>query len=163
MALSATPEWWFLPFAILIGGWVAWSDLTTMKIPNKAVLALMAVFFFVGLLALPLEVWAWRWVHFGVAIAITFILSAMGVMGAGDAKFIAASMPFVALPDMLDYALVLGALILVTFPAQRLLRRSLATRPTASQWESVGRREFPLGIALGPALAAYLAIAALGA
>ena len=30
----------FLPFAAAIGIWVAWSDMSSMKIPNKAVLAL---------------------------------------------------------------------------------------------------------------------------
>ena len=34
-----------------------------MKIPNKAVLALAAVFAGGRPLALPLDVWAWRWAH----------------------------------------------------------------------------------------------------
>lgn len=160
MALTATPELWFLPFALVIGCWVAWSDLTTMKIPNKAVIALLTVFFFIGLLALPLDVWAWRWVHFGVAIVLTFLLSALGVMGAGDAKFLAASMPFVALPLFTEYAIVLGIMIALTFPLQRLWRRSSFARSRFAQWESMERREFPMGVALGPALAIYLAIVA---
>ena len=160
MALTATPELWFLPFAIVIGGWVAYSDLATMKIPNRAVLALLAVFFFVGLLALPLEVWAWRWVHFGVAIVLTFILSSLGAMGAGDAKFLAASMPFVAFDQLAQYAFVLVVVILVTFPAQRMLRTSAAARARLSHWDSMERRDFPMGLALGPALVAYLAMTA---
>ena len=161
MALTATPELWFLPFALIIGGWVAWSDLTTMKIPNKAVLALLAVFFFVGLMALPLDVWAWRWVHFGAAIVVTFLLSSFGVMGAGDAKFLAASMPFVALPMITEYAIVLGILIAITFPLQRMWRNAGVAKTRFSHWESMSRREFPMGVALGPALPAYLAIVAL--
>jgi prepilin peptidase CpaA len=163
MALTATPELWFLPFAILIGGWVAYSDLASMKIPNKAVLALLAVFFFVGLLALPLDVWAWRWVHFGVAIVATFILASLGVMGAGDAKFLAAMMPFVALPFLTEFAIVLGLVIVLTFPLQRLFRNAAAARNRFAHWDSMERREFPMGVALGPALAIYLAIVALGA
>ncbi len=40
---------WFLPFVLPIALWVAWSDMKFMKIPNKAVLALVAVFAVVGL------------------------------------------------------------------------------------------------------------------
>ena len=43
----------FLPFALAIGIWVAWSDMRFMKIPNKAVLALGAVYLAVGFLVLP--------------------------------------------------------------------------------------------------------------
>ncbi len=51
-----------------LGGVV--SDMKFMKIPNKAVLALMAVFAVVGLIALPLDVWAWRWAHFLVIVLV---------------------------------------------------------------------------------------------
>ncbi len=54
---------WFLPFLVPIAVWVAWSDMKFMKIPNMAVLAMMVVFLVVGLIALPLDVWAWRWVQ----------------------------------------------------------------------------------------------------
>ena len=39
---------WFLPFALPICLWVMWSDLKAMKIPNMAVMALVAVFVIVG-------------------------------------------------------------------------------------------------------------------
>ena len=38
-----------------IGVWVAWSDMKSMKIPNKAVLATLAVWVVVGLLAVALH------------------------------------------------------------------------------------------------------------
>lgn len=41
---TATTALWFLPFALPIAVWVAWSDMKFMRIPNKAVLALTAVF-----------------------------------------------------------------------------------------------------------------------
>ena len=44
----------FLPFVLPIAIWVAWSDMKFMKIPNKAVVALAAVFLLLGPLALPL-------------------------------------------------------------------------------------------------------------
>ena len=49
---SAATAFWFLPFALPIAVWVAWSDMKFMRIPNKAVLALTAVFLVVGLAAL---------------------------------------------------------------------------------------------------------------
>ena len=90
MSLDWTTAAWFLPFVFPITVWVAWSDMATMKIPNKAVLALLAVFVVIGLIALPFNDYLWRYAHFGVVIVIGFILSSVGAMGAGDAKFGAA-------------------------------------------------------------------------
>ena len=42
MAITAQSAIWFLPFALPISLWVIWSDLSTMRIPNTAVLALTA-------------------------------------------------------------------------------------------------------------------------
>ena len=43
------------PFVVPITVWVSWSDMASMKIPNKAVLALMAIFRRDRLIALPLH------------------------------------------------------------------------------------------------------------
>ena len=53
---------------------------------------------------LPLEGWtladwAWRWTHLVVVLVVGMILNAVGLLGAGDAKFAAAAAPFVALAD----------------------------------------------------------------
>ena len=63
MTLTFAQALWFLPFALPISIWVAWSDLKFMKIPNKAVYALLAVFLVVGLIALPLADYPWRLLH----------------------------------------------------------------------------------------------------
>ena len=61
LALSIAHAYQVLLVCVLpIAAWVAWSDLKTMKIPNKAVMSLLVVFFFAGLLVLPLDVWVWR-------------------------------------------------------------------------------------------------------
>ncbi|MDW3118675.1 MAG: hypothetical protein R8G60_13530 [Roseovarius pacificus] len=52
--ITSAQALWFLPFVLPICLWVVWSDLSTMRIPNKAVLALTAVFLVIGLIALPL-------------------------------------------------------------------------------------------------------------
>ena len=152
----------FLLFALPIAAWVAFSDLTRMKIPNKAVLAMLAIFFFVGLIVLPLDVWAWRWAHFGVVIVLGFLLSSAGALGAGDAKYLAAMAPFIALPQIGQFAMILSAVTIITFVLHRALRRTDLIRSRFAHWQSVDDKRFPFGIALAPSLVIYLAIGALG-
>jgi prepilin peptidase CpaA len=52
---TAATALWFLPFVLPIAIWVSWSDMKFMKIPNRSVVSLVAVFFAVGLVALPLR------------------------------------------------------------------------------------------------------------
>ena len=155
---------WFLPFAIPICLWAAWSDLSTMKIPNKAVLSLVGVFALVGLIVLPLPEYAWRWTQLGVVLLVGFVMSSLGLLGAGDAKFAAAMAPFVALPDAGRFLMLMAAVILAAFVIHRVLRATPAIRVRTPDWESWTRgRQFPLGLALGPGLIFYLALAAFGA
>ena len=157
MVLDWTTAAWFLPFVIPITVWVSWSDLATMKIPNKAVLSLLAVFAVVGLIALPtFSEYLWRWSHFGVVLVIGFVLSSLGVMGAGDAKYAAAMAPFIALPDAYPFLFLLLAAIIAAFVIHRIAKASSAVRERFPDWESWTRREFPMGFALAPALLFYL-------
>ncbi len=151
---------WFLPFVAPIAFWVAYSDMKWMKIHNKAVLALGAVYLLVGPLALPLEVWAWGWVHLAVVLAVGFVLSLTGMVGAGDAKFAAAMAPFIALGDLSLFLPLLAVVVVLALLGHRLVRRVPAVRGLAPDWQSWERREFPMGLALGPALLFYLVIAA---
>ena len=156
MALEWTTAAWFLPFVIPITVWVSWSDMATMKIPNKAVLSLLAVFAVVGLIALPFGDYLWRWSHFGVVLVIGFVLSSLGVMGAGDAKYAAAMAPFIALPDAYPFLFLLLAAIIAAFAIHRIAKASTSVRERFPDWESWTRREFPMGFALAPALMFYL-------
>jgi len=161
-----------LALALLIGAlpvcvWAGLSDLRRMKIPNRAVMALVAVFAVVGVALLPLEGWtlvdwAWRWVHLAVVLAVGLGVYALGGAGAGDVKFAAASAPFVATADGGRVAIILAATMLAAFAAHRIARASFgpALAPDWVSW-STGRR-FPMGVALGSTLAIYLALAALG-
>ncbi len=163
LEISMREALWFLPFVTPIAAWVAWSDAATMKIPNKAVGALMAVFVVVGLLVLPFDEWAWRLVQFAVVLAITFVMSVLRLMGAGDAKFAAAMAPFIAPGDAASFFFLLVPVIVVAFIAHRLARRSARVRARFPDWVSWQRRDFPMGVALAPALVLYLALgAALG-
>lgn len=160
LALTTHAALWFLPFVTPIAIWVAWSDMATMKIPNKAVLALLLVFLVVGLITLPIPVYLWRLVHFAVVLAIGFVLSAIGLLGAGDAKFAAAMAPFVAIPDLMPFFYLFVPVVLAAYIIHRLVRRIPVIRAHFPTWESWERKDFPMGLALGPALAFYLLVGA---
>ncbi|OUD08871.1 hypothetical protein BVC71_09110 [Marivivens niveibacter] len=156
MDLTTTQAAWFLPAVAPICIYVAYSDLRSMKIPNKAVLALIAVFAVIGLIALPLDVWAWRWVHLVALLVAGVVANAVGLMGAGDAKFIAAAAPFVSRQDAPMMMYILAAAILIGVGLHRVAKYT-ALRKLAPNWESwsTGKR-FPMGFPLGMALIAYL-------
>lgn len=162
MAITAFEALWFLPFVLPICLYVAYTDLAFMKITNKAVLVLGAVFVLLGPLVLPsLEAYAWRLVHVGVVLFAGIVLNAAGAMGAGDAKFCAAAAPFVALGDWQTVMILFAALMLAAFFTHRLARVS-PLRRIAPHWASwTERKRFPMGLALGPTLAAYLCLGAL--
>lgn len=161
MMLSSQSALWFLPFVTPIALWVAWSDMKWMKIHNYAVLALVAVYLVIGLLALPLQTWAWGWASLAIVLVVGFVLSTVGLLGAGDAKFAAAMAPFIALGDFSLFLMLLSAVTLVSFIAHRLVRRTALAQELAPEWESWHRREFPLGLSLGPSLLFYLCLASI--
>ena len=156
MTLTAYTAMWFLPFVTPIAIWVAWSDMATMKIPNKAVLALMIVFVVVGLIALPFAEYPWRFLHFAVILALGFVMNAAGLLGAGDAKFAAAMAMFIPLGDLSFFFYLFAPVVFAAFVIHRLVRRMPAVRAKFPTWESWERKDFPMGLALGPGLVFYL-------
>lgn len=157
MAQSWIAAAWFLPFVVPIAFLVAQSDMARLKIPNTHVIALVAVFAVVGLIALPFGDYLWRWSHLGVVLVIGFLLNLAGAMGAGDAKFAAAAAPFVALGDLTLVFAILAAASLAGFATHRLAMRSFGPR-VAPEWESwTSGRRFPMGLPLAMALVFYLA------
>ena len=160
MALSSAAALWFLPFALPISVWVAWNDMKFMKIPNMAVLALVLGFLVIGPIALPIDIYAMRWLHFLVILAIGFLMTIIGSIGAGDAKFAAAMAPFVALGDLRIFLFLLATVIVAAFITHRGFRRSETFRARTPEWASWTRSDFPMGLALGGTLAFYLLAAA---
>ncbi len=161
LAQSSDAAFWLMLAALPIALWVVLSDLRSMRIPNAAVLALIAVYALVGLATLPLPAWGWGWAHFAVVLVIGFVLSLTGGFGAGDAKFAAAMAPFVALGDARLFLVLLATVALAGFVTHRLARRVALVRAQTPDWESWERAEFPMGLALGPALIFYLALASI--
>jgi prepilin peptidase CpaA len=143
---------WFLPFTLPIGIWVAWSDMKFMKIPNKSVLALLGVYLLVGPLVLPLPIWAWGWAWAAGALAIGFLCSAAGLVGAGDAKFAAAMAPFFVGSDIRLVLALFSACLLAAFASHRLMRRVSPFRAATPDWASWTHRDFPMGLALSGTL-----------
>ncbi|RMH44854.1 MAG: hypothetical protein D6688_07280 [Alphaproteobacteria bacterium] len=160
MELSAHAARIFLPFALGFAFWVAWSDMKYMKIFNKTVLALVGVYAVVGLLALPLDEYLWRYANLGVVLLIGFLLSSLGWVGGGDAKFAAAIAPFIAPGDATLVLYLFSAVLIAAFIIHRLARRIGAVRAMAPDWVSWEEvRKFPMGLALGGTFAIYIALA----
>ncbi|MGB3316873.1 MAG: prepilin peptidase, partial [Albidovulum sp.] len=112
----------FFFICLPVGAWVAWSDLKTMKIPNKSVLTLLVIYAVAGFLLLPLETWLWHWLNFAVVLAIGFVLNAVANVGAGDAKFAAAAAPFFYVSHLPVILPLFAAFLLGAFATHRLLR-----------------------------------------
>lgn len=160
-ALPAQAAFWFFLASLPICFWVILSDLRAMRIPNKAVLALVAVFVLVGVWVLPLPVLGMQLVNLVVVLLIGIMLNATGLFGAGDAKFAAAAAPFVMLADVSFMMMLLAVTLLAGFLTHRLAARS-PLRRLAPGWESWDRRkDFPMGLSLGSSLTIYLGLAAL--
>ena len=150
---------WFLPFVTPVCLYAAWSDLARMKITNAAVVALLGVFAVFGPLALPLGEYGLRWLHFAGVLLLGFTANALCILGAGDAKFTAAMAPFVARADIGGFAVLFAIVLVATFAVHRAARAVPGLRNLAPEWESWHRgTHFPLGLALGPSLIAYLAL-----
>ncbi|MBT0955953.1 prepilin peptidase [Alphaproteobacteria bacterium KMM 3653] len=160
ISASASASLWFLIFTAPICFWVMWSDMAFMKIPNKAVMAALAVFVVVGPFVLPFDDYLWRYVHVILVITVGFVASMGGLIGAGDAKFAAAMAPFVAVGDIFNILYLFAAILLTAFVSHRAMKHFPPFRNQVPQWKSWSHGKFPMGLALGGTLAAYLAMAA---
>ncbi len=161
IALGTPPDaaLWLLVPAVPVGLYIAFTDMKEMRIPNHAVLALVVGFAVFGLIALPFADWAWRWTHLAVILVAGMVLNAVGALGAGDAKFAAAAAPFIARSDWQETAFIFAGFLLAAWACHRLARATLSG--LAPDWKSwtTGKR-FPMGLALGPTLIAYLVLCA---
>ncbi len=159
MGLTAGAALWFLPFVAPICLWVAWNDMAFMKIPNKAVMALAAVYLVIGPLALPITDYLWGWANLAIVLVIGFVLNMGGAMGAGDAKFAAAAAPFIARSDAGILMMLFAAVTIAAFTTHRLTRAT-PIRAGVDGWQSWTHKKFPMGLALGGTLLFYLSLAA---
>ncbi|MEQ6248640.1 prepilin peptidase [Sulfitobacter sp. HNIBRBA3233] len=158
MSLTVTEALWFFPFVLPICLYVAYTDMSRMKITNGANLLLTAVFLVVGLAALPFDLYLWRLVSLVVVLIVGFVLNMAGAMGAGDSKFAAAAAPFIAVGDLRMLMWLFTAALLAAVVTHRGIRLTPLRRlaPHWTSWEQ--GKKFPMGLALGATLAIYLGL-----
>lgn len=136
-------------------------DLRRMRIPNWLNGVIAALFLPVGLALLPPEAVAWRYAAgFGV-LALGFALFALGRMGGGDVKMLAACTPWVA-PVHAPLVLQLLAVALIAGLALVMGARALL-RGRETSWRSLRRgARFPMGVSIAAAMLVYFALRASG-
>lgn len=151
---------WFLTFAAPLSLWVAWTDLSSMRISNKAVMWLLLGFVLVAPFVLPWSDIGWRILQFAIVLVIGFLMNAMRMIGGGDAKFAAAMAPFVAAGDALKLLYAFAAILMAAFVVHRLARATPAIRNLVPNWACWTHKGFPMGFPLGTSLILYLLLAA---
>jgi prepilin peptidase CpaA len=158
--MSVAQAVFFLPFALIIGVWVSWTDMSRMRIPNVAVLCLWGVWVVLGLLVLPWQVWAW-------GIAMSFAVMLVGILGmvlrlfgGGDAKFTAAMAPYFVQDELRNTLFLSIVVILAAYALHRLWRAIPPLRNLAPDWQSWTHTDFPMGLALAGILVFHLALVA---
>ncbi len=142
--------------AIPLSLYTCWSDLRGMRIPNGTVLLLAGAFVVLGPFLMPFETYLWRLAQLGVMLVLGILANAGGLVGAGDAKFVAAAAPYIAAGDLRFVLALFTANLLAAFATHRLAKHS-GLRRLAPDWESWScGRDFPMGLALGGTLSLYL-------
>lgn len=145
-----------LTFFPAIMAFAAASDLLTMRISNRLVLALLLGFAAMAMIVnLPMQTLG---IHLAVGLAVllvSFTFFALGWIGGGDAKFAAATAIWLGWPlviPFLTYAALLGGLLtLAILMARRLpLPAPLANVPWIDRLHD-SRVGVPYGIALAAA------------
>ena len=160
MALSATNALWFLPFVLPLCLYVAYTDMAQMRITNQAVIALGLVFVLLAPFLMPFDAYLWRLLSIVIVLVVGIVLNAAGTMGAGDAKFLAAGAPYIAIGDLRLLVALFMAVLLAAYVTHRGIART-PLRRLAPDWESWNRgKKFPMGLALGGTLAGYIALGA---
>lgn len=159
MGMTAEAALWFLPAVIPIAIYVSWTDMSMMKITNRAVMALVISYAILGLFAFPFEMYLWQWSHLIVMLLIGILFNAAGVMGAGDAKFMAAAAPMIVLADIRDLMLLFAACLVASLIVHRAAKYS-PIRKAVPHWKSWEDRKFPKGFPLSVTLLMYLLLVA---
>lgn len=145
--------------------WAAWSDATTLKIPNLCS-ALIGGAFFVAAAVTAFGAFPLGWATFGWhmiaafgALLACYVLFAFGKLGAGDGKLVAvmmmwlgptAGLHFLVAACLAGGAMALGIMMFRHYP----LPLALATNPAAVRLHT--KNEIPYGVPL--AIGGFFAI-----
>ena len=127
-----------------------------MRIPNQASIVMIAVWIVVGILVVPLKLWAMG-LGLGLAVlVVTFIMNAGGLIGGGDAKFAAAMAPAFIHANITLLCMIYVACSLGALAAHRLLKYVPPFRAATPDWKSWTHKGFPFGTTLSATLIFYL-------
>ncbi|NBZ88676.1 hypothetical protein GV832_13870 [Rhodobacteraceae bacterium CYK-10] len=155
--MPATSALIFLPFTLVIAIWVSWKDLSTMKIPNLAVLALGAVWLVIGPFVMPWSDWLWGFGFAAIAFVVGFITYLVMGVGAGDVKFATAMAPFFVQADLRFSLFLISACMIGGLACHRLAKAIPAVTAATPDWESWKRKRYmPFGLCLSGILVFYL-------
>lgn len=158
--LASQAALWFLIPAGIICFIAAFNDLKKMKLPNVLVGALAAVYIVMGPFLLPLDQYAWGFLHFVVMYGVGMFLFIYAGVGAGDGKFAAAMSMFIPAIDWTLIVMIFAAYLLTAFFAHRALRAIKTVQKMTPDWISWQAKKFPMGLALAGSFIHYLALAA---
>lgn len=129
------------------------SDVRALRIPNKHVLVILAAFVLAFALS-PASFGAW-WHPFAggaVFLAVTYIMFACNLLGAGDAKFGAALALWVGLPGLMAYVMYMAIVGGVLGAASLFLKKKKPFKnPRAGGWVATvqsGGNAVPYGVAI---------------
>jgi prepilin peptidase CpaA len=143
----------FFALPVLLAG-ACFSDLFSMRISNKLCLSVFVMFVFFAILAsMAPTVVAWHVLAGLCALVVSFSLFALGAIGGGDAKFVAAVavwMGFGQLAEFLAIASILGGILTLAILVFR--KYPLPPRLIGIPWVSKlhdQKSGIPYGIALG--------------
>jgi prepilin peptidase CpaA len=149
-----SPLWLLIPI-LPIAIWVGWSDMKSMKIPNRAVMAMAGVWVLFGWLCHDWRAWAWGFALLGIVLVIGFLMSNFRMLGAGDAKFAAAMAPFFTGGDTTLVLIIVTTCLLGAVVLHRILRAIPAVRSATPDWVSWTHHKFPAGLALAGMVVIY--------
>lgn len=151
----------FLVLTVPLAVWIAYSDLKYMKIPNRLVLALVAIFVVSGVILLPFGDYMWRFLGGFIVLAIGFTMFAIGGFGGGDAKYAAAIALFIPFHHAGLAIFITSIAALLAVYIHRSFRSFEFAKPLTENWKSwTAGRNFPLGLGLSGGFIFYMALQA---
>jgi len=144
---------------------IAISDLKTLRIPNRMVLAVFVIFLVTSLpggpagldWGLPWETFLWRLAYAVLAFGAGFLLYivAGGRVGGGDLKLIAAIAPFLYAGNLEGFLVSYAAVCLIGLLLHFMARKLVLSGDTG--WRALDQTlYFPAGLALGIATTVVL-------
>jgi prepilin peptidase CpaA len=146
-----------LPIAI----WAALNDLKTLKIPNKASLALAAVWLAVGWLAVPTwTAWFWGFALLAIGFLLAYLAFVLFKFPGGDSKYAAAMAPMFVGADIGYVLLIFLVGMLAATIVHQIIRKLPFVRRMTPDWKGFEHWRFiPFGLALSGILIFYLVAA----